>query len=449
MIKDTAKKLQRRPSLRRELSFWLVAGMVALWLVGIGGATVLFRQELVEIFDAALKDTADTILPLAEAGFSNDADLSVEQAIGGKRGDDAIAFVVATPDGRIILKSPHADVSAFPTPPVIGFSETQRLRVFATANVGGTLTIQVAQPLAERWEVLRDTFLALLAPLLILLPAGMVATTYLIRRSLRPVERLSGAVQARGVTDLSPVPADDTPAELLPIQEAVNLLLGRLSRTLEAERGFSADAAHELRTPIAATMAQTQRLIAEVPPGDIRTRAKAIETALKRLAHLAEKLLQLSRAEGGGVLAAKPQDLAPFLTLVIEDFRRADQAARLRVNMPRQGTAPSAMDPDAFAILARNLIENALTHGDVAAPVDVVLLPDGTLIVTNSGKPVAQGDLAKLTKRFERAGASRGGSGLGLAIASSIARGTGQRLDLTSPAPGRNDGFEARLSPGR
>lgn len=447
MTKDTGKELRRRSSLRRELSFWLVAGLVALWLVGIGGATVLFRQELMEIFDAALKDTADTILPLAEAVFSNDAGLSAEQAIAGKREDDAIAFVVATANGRIILKSPRADVSAFPQPPVIGFSETERLRVFATANAGGTLTIQVAQPLAERWEVFRDTFLALLAPLLILLPAGMVATTYLIRRSLRPVERLSGAVQARGVTDLSPVLADDTPIELLPIQEAVNLLLGRLSRALEAERGFTADAAHELRTPIAATMAQTQRLIAEVPPGDIRTRAKAIETALKRLAHLAEKLLQLSRAEGGRVLAAKPQDLAPFLALVIEDFRRTDQAARLRVNMPRQGTAPSTMDPDAFAILARNLIENALTHGDAAAPVDVVLLPDGTLIVTNSGMPVARGDLVRLTKRFERAGASRGGSGLGLAIASSIAHGTGQRLDLTSPAPGRNDGFEARLGP--
>lgn len=441
------EKIKKTPSLRRQLSIWLIAAMVALWLFGITGATLLFRDELEEIFDAALQDTAETVLPLAGSVLVEAIAPFAEQLSADVENNDAIAFIVTDENGRIILKSPRADVKAFAKPAVPGFSETDRLRVFAKTNDTATLTIQVAQPLAERREVLRDTFLALLVPLLILLPAGIVLTSYLIRRSLRPVARLSDAVRTRSVTDLTPVPAAYIPTELLPVQVAVNMLLGRLSRSLEAERSFTADAAHELRTPIAATLAQTQRLIAEATPGDLRTRAKGIEVALKRLAHLAEKLLQKSRADGGGVLATTPQDLAPILDLVVEDFRRTDQASQLQVSLPVDGTTPSPMDPDAFAILARNLIENALKHGDVSAAVEIVLLPDGTLIVTNGGAPVAPGDMARLTERFKRAGGSTVGSGLGLAIALSIAVGAGQRLKLTSPAPGRSDGFEARLQP--
>lgn len=433
------------PSLRRELSVWLSAAMVTLWLFGIAGATLLFRNEQTEIFDAALQDTAEVILPLAETILAGASTFSADQMLATASWDDAIAFVVTDKDGRSILNSPRANLTALAQPAAPGFSETEDFRIFSKTNETGTMTIQVAQPLSERREVLRDTFLTLLLPLLILLPAGFAATSYLIRRGLRPVARLSDAVQTRDATDLSPVPPAAIPAELLPVQVAVNMLLARLSRALEVERSFSADAAHELRTPIAATMAQTQRLIAEAPPGDIRTRAKSIEVALKRLAHLAEKLLQKSRADGAGVLATTPQDLAPILALVIEDFRRTDQASQLQVSLPVDGTTPSPMDPDAFAILARNLIENALKHGDVSAPVEIVLMPDGALIVTNGGAPVPPGDMERLTERFERAGTSRIGSGLGLAIALSIAVGAGQRLVLTSPAPGRRDGFEARL----
>jgi two-component system OmpR family sensor kinase len=447
MTNRTDKVTPKARSLRKELSLALVAGIAILWLFGIGGAMLLFRLELTELFDTTLQHTAETILPLAEAIIADGAVVSDNSIPPGLSNEDSIEFVVRNSDGTIVLKSPLADVTAFPQRAATGFSETDHLRVFAVTNDANTLTILAAQPLSERREVLRDTFVALLVPLLILLPAVVAATAYLISRSLRPVDLLSNAVQARGRIDLSPLAVVQLPAELLPTQDAINLLLERLSRALEAERSFTADAAHELRTPIAATMAQTQLLIAKLPPGDIRRRGKAIEVALKRLSHLSEKLLQLARAEGGGVLAAKPQDLAPFLVMVIDDFRRTDQAFRLRISLPHQGTAPSPMDPDAFAILARNLIENALTHGDASAPIDIVLLPDTTLIVTNGGTVVAPDKMARLTQRFERANSRRIGAGLGLAIADEIARGAGQRLDLTSPAPGRKDGFEARLCP--
>lgn len=255
---------------------------------------------------------------------------------------------------------------------------------------------------------------------------------------------LSAEVAGRDASDLAPLTTAGLQAELMPIRDAVNRLMAHLARTLEAERNFTANAAHELRTPVAASLAQTQRLIAEAPDGPLRDRARAIEAELQRLARLGAKLLDLSRAEGGAVLAPAPRDLAPILDLVVADFTRAG-APRLRLSLP--AAAPSRLDPDAFAILARNLIENALTHGDPAQPVAVTLGADASLRVVNAGPVVPPDQLDRLTRRFERAGSRARGAGLGLAIAASIAEAAGARLVLSSPAPGRNDGFEAALIP--
>ena len=163
---------------------------------------------------------------------------------------------------------------------------------------------------------------------------------------------------------------------------------------------------------------------------------------MKRLGRLSEKLLHLSRAEGGSVLADAPHDLGPVLALVVQDFQRAGSGARLMVSAPDTPVL-SRMDADAFAILLRNLIENALSHGTAGAAVEVTLHRNGLLAVVNACAVVPPDALARLTTRFERAGARNEGSGLGLAIVASIAKGAGTVLELQSPAPGRADGFAA------
>ncbi|TKA95141.1 two-component sensor histidine kinase, partial [Cereibacter changlensis] len=147
--------------------------------------------------------------------------------------------------------------------------------------------------------------------------------------------------------------------------------------------------------------------------------------------------------EGGGVLAEASADMGPILALVVEDFARAGQGDRLDLTLPAEAL-PLRIDPDAFAVLARNLIENALAHGDPAAPVTVALDRSG-LRVTNAGPVVDPTLLPQLTTRFERGGSLAPGSGLGLAIVATIASAAGLSLRLASPAPGRSDGFEARV----
>ena len=146
------------------------------------------------------------------------------------------------------------------------------------------------------------------------------------------------------------------------------------------------------------------------------------------------------------MLAETPQDITQVLRLVLDDFVHDQEiAARVDVAIPPGCSLPSHMDPDAFAILVRNLVENALKHSPVDSLVTVALTKDGYLSVTNEGPAVSPEGLARLKRPFERGVTQAKGSGLGLAIAETIAAGVGARLELLSPAPGHSDGFQARI----
>ena len=437
------------PSLRRTLALGLSGGLAVLWLLAMVGAGLVLRNELDEVFDSALQETAERILPLAVIELiDTETDRTAQSVSPIGPHSEFLTYVVRGRDGVILLHSHDANLADFATTgPEEGFHNTGTHRIFTRAAVSGTYRIAVAEPLEHRRSVIVETLVTLLAPLLLLLPSSLVLIAWITNRALTPISAMSHEVRARDGSDLSPLAAEGLQAELLPIRDAVNRLMEQLKRQIDAERSFTANAAHELRTPVAAALAQTQRLVAESPAGPLRKRALAIEAELKRLARLAEKLLQLARAEGAWAVPAEPQDMVPILRLVLDDFIRAGHGAGLHLTMPPEGAAFWRMDPDAFAILARNLVENALRYGAEAAPVEVVLNAGAGLCVTNAGPVLPAETLARLTTRFERASTLGQGSGLGLAIVDSLARGAGARLVLHSPAPGRDDGFSACVVP--
>ncbi|MFT5722422.1 MAG: two-component system OmpR family sensor kinase, partial [Motiliproteus sp.] len=174
-------------------------------------------------------------------------------------------------------------------------------------------------------------------------------------------------------------------------------------------------------------------------------RALKIETSLRRLSDLSEKLMQLAKAEGGGLLAAEPQDLTQLLRLVIDDLKRSAVAAPIRLALPENGGFISAIDPDAFAILVRNLLDNAIKHGAKHQPIEVDFSSQGVLVIVNAAKVIPDEILGQLRRRFVRSATTAPGSGLGLAIADAIVTGIGATLSLNSPATGRADGFEVRV----
>lgn len=438
-------------SLQRRLGLGLALGMALLWIAGSVVAGLILRHEIDEVFDSALQEVAQRILPLAYSETLNseppgEGESPVQRLPSVLPHAEQITYIVRDGEGRLLLQSHSADLAAFPAIMAAGFQDAGPLRIYTEAAVQGTFLVTVAESISHRRQAVMDAVRMLLWPLVVLLPLSQIGVWALVRFALRPVLAFEQEIEARGRGDLSPINATALPRELAPVAGSVNRLIARLQRALEAERGFTASSAHELRTPIAAALAQTQRLIAEVQDGAPRERARSVEAALRQLARLSEKLLQLAKAEGAGLLAETPQDLAQVLGFVLDEFRDDPQAAaRLTVALPEAGNLMSRMDADAFAILARNLIENALKHGAADQPISVRLDDDGLLRVTNGGAVVPPATMHRLTRPFERGGSGAAGSGLGLAIAKAIAGGAGTSLELASPEPGASSGFEARI----
>jgi len=440
-----------RSSLRGRLTVALAIAVIILWLAGSGAAGLVLRTEIDEVFDSALQEVAQRVLPLAYIELLNrDNDPSEEAralrvpSVGPHK--EYITYIVRDRDGRVLLQSHDADLAAFPDDLEPGFADSAHGRVYTEPGVRNTLYVTTAELQGHRHSALVEAVRMLVWPLAALIPVSILGIWILVGHSLRPVLALQAEIEARGRGNLSPVHAAALPAEIGPVAEAVNRLIARLRRALDAERAFTANSAHELRTPIAAALAQTQRMLAELTDQPTRERARSVETALRQLARISEKLLQLAKAEGGGLLGDQPVDLVQVLRFVLSDIGHdRDAAERLEIEIAPGDVLRSYMDADAFAILARNLIENALKHGPDDSPVSVALSADGRFSVANGGPVVPPAVLARLKRPFERGASGAAGSGLGLAIAEAISAGVGARLELLSPIPGQSEGFEARL----
>lgn len=433
-------------SLRRRLGLWLAIAVTALWLAAATVAGLVLRREIDEVFDGALQEVAQRVLPLAYAELlaRDDDDAPQHMApVGPHR--EYISYIVRDAEGRELLQSSDADLLKIPRDLPMGFHSTARLRTYTEAAVRGTIVVTTAEDLDHRRAAVRRAVAALIWPLIALVPIALIGVWLSIRLTLKPVVAYRRAIELRGRGNLAPVTTAGLPDEIAPVATSVNALMERLRGALEAERGFTANSAHELRTPIAAALAQTQRLVAELPEGPAQERAHAVAVALRRLSRLSEKLLQLAKAEGGSLVAESPAPLAPVLHHVIADIdHQTNHGATLALSITPDGGPSSDLDPDAFAILARNLIENALKHGAPETPI-AIRLADGVLEVSNHGPVMPADRLAHLVRPFERGPTGAEGSGLGLAIAAAICRGAGLTLDLASPVPGTTDGFRATV----
>ena len=428
---------------RLALSVGLV--LTVLWLLAASVTGVIVRGEMDEVFDSALRETAERILPLAVTDIVGREDEGVTQRLAPIREhDEFFTYLVRDAEGRVLLQSHAADPAVFPPYDGPGFRQTATHRLYGDAALQGTIRITVAEPLAHRASTAREIQMGLSLPLLIVLPVALTAIILAVRFSLDPLRRFRVRLESRGARDLSEVPADDLPREIGPLADTLNSLLGRLRDAFEAERSFAANAAHELRTPLAGAIAQAQRLRSETRDPAIDARAADIEASLKRLTRLSERLMQLARAEGGRLRMDQSADLRSVVRIVVDDIGRAGTPGRIVLTLPETAVM-SDIDPDAFSILCRNLLENALRHGEENAPVDMTLTAEGRLVVANDGPVLSRDTLDRLTARFERASASTDGSGLGLAIVAAIANRIGSPLSLASPRPGRSSGFEASI----
>lgn len=433
------------PSIRVRSAVALSLIVTLIWLATATITARILSDEMNEVFDSALQETGQRILQLAVIDVLNrEEEGTTRRVMALDDHEEYFTYVVRDDQGRILLTSHRADPALFPADLTPGFRNVAGNRLYHEAAVRDTVAITIAEPLDHRRDVAREMALGLGLPLLVVIPLSILGIFYGLGYGLRPLGQLRQQLGRRGAKDLSPLPLGTMPDELRPIGDTINQLFTRLDAAFSAERSFASNAAHELRTPLAGAVAQIQRLRQQTAEPETRRRADDIEQTLKRLTRLSERLIQLARAEGARLTTVTPQDLRPILRIVASDFAHGASAQRLTLTLPDH-PVETDVDADAIAIIARNLIENALRHG-TDGPVLVNLDHDAQFSVENAGPAVAADLLASLSGRFVRGQTAGDGSGLGLAIVHTIADRIGRTLTLTSPLPGRQDGFRASLT---
>ncbi len=445
----------KRSSIAWRLAIGLTLAMVLIWLGAVAIAGSVMQNELNASFDESLQQSAFRLLPLAthdltERDRGEIGDHDEPPPVGVLRPDDEyFTYYVRDRDGNIVVRAEDAPADLPLTDVPDGFSYFEGQRVFATTDARTGYGIVVIERSDHRPEALAKSLAALIWPLAALVPLIGLGIWYGIRLAMRPVLRLSRDIASRDRRNLAPLDAAGQPVELAPIAEAVASLIDRLRAALDAERAFAASSAHELRTPIAGALAQTQQLAIELGDRPGIARVREIETALKHLSQLSERLLQLSRLDAGFAQSDVVADLLPALRLVVHDFQANGAGSRVNLQEHDATVLKAPVNLDAFAVAVRNLIQNALVHGAADGPVDVHAGPGAMVRVVNQGAVVPPEVLAHLDEPFIRGATSAQGSGLGLSIVRAIVDQTGGTLTFRSPATDSDEGFEAVMDWGR
>jgi two-component system OmpR family sensor kinase len=436
-------------SITGRLIFVLTVGTAILWFISAAISTAILRDRLNANYDHSQAEAAMRLLPLAthSAGEDGRATREVQgnQQFEKEERQHALAYQLRAPDGRVVLRSDDAPTEPFDANPRSGFADTNQYRLFTLIDSRSGLAIQVGQSLAQRQSAILTSTLTLFLPLLLLAPLSAVGIWFAVRRGLRPLTALQAEIAVRGSTNLAPLIVEGLPRELVPIAHALSNLIDRLRRAFEAEREFAANSAHELRTPIAGALAQTQRLIETTADERARVEGRKIAATLRRLADLAEKLMQLARADAGMAMSEEATMIVPVVRLVVADTRsrtRPQRDIELRIATEAENWS-AKLNVDALGIVLRNLLDNAVAHSPPETPIEVEVLTDKSFAVRNASPVIDPMTLERLRRRFERGSATVSGTGLGLAIVDTILGQVGGMLSLQSPIQGRRDGFEA------
>lgn len=421
--------------LRRRLLLLLLGGLSAAWATMLSLSYLDAHHEIDELFDAQLAQVAQTLLALADG--------HTDSAIGETGGaahkyQRRCHFQIWRADGTLLLRSEHAP--ATPLTRIDGFSERSgdggHVRYFSQWNREGTLQVQVGEDHHMRDELIEHIAWRLLVPALIGLPLLGVWVWLAIRQSLSPLDEVAGEIRSRAPQQLHAVAPAQAPEEIRPLLEGLNDLFRKVDQALEAERRFTADAAHELRTPLAALQAQLQVARRAHDEAERDEALASLQGGLVRAAHLVEQMLQLARLD--------PEQGLPSPRPLALDLLAADVCAELGPRiLARDLDFELAADPgvtivgqaDWLHVLLRNLLDNAAryTPRNGRLCVTVRSASEGAILsVADSGPGIPPEARSDAMRRFHRLDPAHPepGSGLGLSIVARVAELHGARIAL-------------------
>jgi len=420
-------------SLQGRLIAMLIVVVTGVWLAAATLTWIDARHELGELLDSHLAQAAALLVAQQAREVDDDA---LADAPNLYRYATHVAFQVWNGDQLLLhsVNAPHLRMSIRDR----GF-ETRTIdgtvwRVFAARGGAQNLQVFVGEQIGARDDILATISANLLAPLALMLPLLALGSWWAVRAALVPLRRLGTQISARPAHSLEPVQVAEAPSEMAPLLAALNGLFERMAAMLESERRFTADAAHELRTPIAAIRIQAQVAMANATTAERARALQATVAGCDRAAHLVDQLLQLARLES----AAAPLGIVDLAAIARRKLAELFPSAigkdqTLDLDAPPQCLV--AGDEALVGVLIRNLADNAIRYSGRGARIAVGVRagPVAELRIEDSGPGLSAPDQARLGERFFRGlGTDAPGSGLGWSIVQRIARVHGLQIQVQS-----------------
>ena len=417
-------------SLRRTALLWMTGLLTVVGLITILIAYVYVRVEADEFLDGQLRQIALNAghgMPAANAPAAADHDP-----------EDQFAITIWDARGDVVHQSlPGVDIPRQNRP---GFSDVmaggQQWRVYTTGD--GRQTVEVAQQETVRAEIVESAAIGAAAPILIVIPLSWLVVGWAMNRMLGRLDELARQIAERSEAAKEPIPLEGVPSEVMPLVASMNGLIERLRAAVEAQKRFLADAAHELRTPLAAMQIQVDNLTAG--PASTDARAVSLAAGVKRASALVDQLLRLARLDAPVPTGGGRVDIGAILLDCVADIAPIAERKGVDIGAHIERTAVCGAVEVDMRTLFSVLIDNAVRYTPAGGSVDVALLsrqdrPAVEIVDTGPGLPKGQEE--RIFDRFFR-GSPYGseGTGLGLAIARRIAERHGFDLTVENRADG-------------
>jgi len=423
-------------SLRRRLLGLLLGGVAAAWLATMVFSYIDAHHEVDELFDAQLAQAAQTLLALAGHDEGDDIEDLGDVAHKYQR---RLRFQIWRGDGKLLMRSKNAPETALTA--TDGFSETRgedgHWRHFSQWSDERTLQVQVSENHHIRDDLIGHIAWRLLFPALFGLPLIGLWVWLATRHGLASLDGIARQIASRAPQQLQPLTPASAPEEIRTMLEALNGLFQRVEAALEGERQFTADAAHELRTPLAALQAQLQVALRARDDAERARSLGHLQSGLTRASHLVDQMLQLARLDPeSGLPNPQPVDLGTLAESVCADLGPLILDKNLDFALDATPGCTVSGQAEWLRVLIRNLVDNAIRYTPPGGQVRVAIERAAGQIrfsVSDSGPGIPAGERDSVLRRFHRLDqGTQPGSGLGLAIVARIAELHGADLELST-----------------
>jgi two-component system, OmpR family, sensor histidine kinase QseC len=426
-------------SIRRRLVLLLLACLALVWSAMLAAGYHDLREEVSELADARMEQSARTLTLLdlkrlhVLAGQDNGPRARHDDEKHKEHGHDDdertryVDFQVWSEDGLLLLRAPGAPDAAFDARDghITLAIDKENWRSYALRDPRRGYQVRVFERTETRSHLVNKLALRMAQLLLLALPVLGLLIWLSVGRGLMPLTAMSRAIGARSADNLQPLGLDRVPAEVQPLADSLNNLLERLSDSIDRERSFTADAAHELRTPLAAIQVQAEVALAAEDDEQRRHAIRQVIAGVHRTTHLSQQLLLLARLDHVDASTLQTADLGQVAIDSAARHAEGAECKSIEMEVAAEQGCTLRSDPMALSIMVDNLIDNAVKYGRINGHVEIRVVREHAhliLSVKDDGPGVSSENHARLTDRFYRIpGSDAEGSGLGLAIVERIA----------------------------